>query len=197
MTCWQWDIGLSFNWCPRISWNILSILWPFLRLAVSIIVVFWTCVSGVLFILIFSWYDYTPATYGSYKYPTWGDAIGWILTLLVIAGVVVTMIVMICVTEGSIGEVDWTSILFYHSSERIDVLCDITRSYSSFRESLRMNKFLFSEIVQADTSNQILGSRPAQTSSSYSPFVSVWSWSSWIRKGKHGRWLRFKSGKGR
>ena len=33
------------------------------------------------FILIFSWADYTSVTYGSYVYPDWVDAIGWILAL--------------------------------------------------------------------------------------------------------------------
>ena len=61
---------------------------------------------GVLFILIFSWYDYEPATSGSYTYPTWGDALGWIMTMCVIAGIFITMIGMFFFVEGSFSEVN-------------------------------------------------------------------------------------------
>ena len=63
--------------------------------------------------MIFSWYDYKPATYGSYEYPTWGDAIGWIMTLVVILGIIITSIGMFFFVEGSFGEVS-EFLLHYH-----------------------------------------------------------------------------------
>jgi len=68
----------------------------------------WTCCSywwgamwyfftpiGVLFILIYSWVDYSEVTYGSYVYPTWAAALGWLMTISVVAGIVVTGLVLI------------------------------------------------------------------------------------------------------
>ena len=66
---------------------------------------FCSAFSGLLFILIFSWYDYTPASWGSYSYPTWGDAIGWIMTISCVAGILGTMLIMFCMAEGDLSEV--------------------------------------------------------------------------------------------
>ncbi|KAK2163610.1 hypothetical protein LSH36_76g00075 [Paralvinella palmiformis] len=36
----------------------------------------------IVFILLFTWIDYTPARYGDdYKFPPWADAIGWMMTI--------------------------------------------------------------------------------------------------------------------
>ena len=67
--------------------------------------------------MIFSWYDYSPATYGSYEYPTWGDAIGWIMTLVVIAGIIITMIGMFFFVEGSFREASEFLLLHYFATD--------------------------------------------------------------------------------
>ncbi|GAB6030012.1 hypothetical protein CHUAL_005703 [Chamberlinius hualienensis] len=59
---------------------------------------FWKCMwkylspATLLFILIFNWIEYTPASYGHYVYPKWADAIGWILALLPVFIIVVVAI---------------------------------------------------------------------------------------------------------
>ncbi|ELT90268.1 hypothetical protein CAPTEDRAFT_225103 [Capitella teleta] len=58
---------------------------------------------GVLFILGYSWYDYSPASYGKYLYPEWGDALGWLMTIAVIVGIFSTMIVM-CICQCHKGK---------------------------------------------------------------------------------------------
>lgn len=47
---------------------------------------------GVLFIMIFSWVKYEKATWGSYVYPDWAQALGWLMTLAVVAGIIITPI---------------------------------------------------------------------------------------------------------
>ena len=36
--------------------------------------------------------DYSPSTYGDYKYPAWADALGWILAVCVIAPIAITIL---------------------------------------------------------------------------------------------------------
>ncbi len=57
------------------------------------------------FILIFSWVDYERASHGSYTYPLWGDAIGWVMTMAVIGGIFLTMFIMFFKVEGTFVEV--------------------------------------------------------------------------------------------
>lgn len=52
---------------------------------------------GVLFILIYSWVDYSEATYGKYEYPQWAAALGWLMTISVVLGIFITGIVMIII----------------------------------------------------------------------------------------------------
>ncbi|KAK2156903.1 hypothetical protein LSH36_202g04000 [Paralvinella palmiformis] len=47
----------------------------------------WKFVTPVLVtgILLFTFIDFTPSTYGSYQYPVWGEVIGWTITLFELA----------------------------------------------------------------------------------------------------------------
>ena len=54
--------------------------------------------------MIYSWVDYQRLDWA----PQWADALGWLITMSVVACIFVTMIVRICQEEGSFGEV-----LFY------------------------------------------------------------------------------------
>jgi hypothetical protein len=49
------------------------------------------------FILIYSWVDYSEVTYGGYVYPKWAAALGWLMTIAVVAGIFVTAAVMLIV----------------------------------------------------------------------------------------------------
>lgn len=52
---------------------------------------FWNCFwstmwryitpATLVFILIFNWIEYKPASYGHYVYPLWADGVGWIIGL--------------------------------------------------------------------------------------------------------------------
>ncbi|CAD5113084.1 DgyrCDS2274 [Dimorphilus gyrociliatus] len=57
---------------------------------------------GVLFIMIFSWVKYERATWDSYVYPDWAQALGWLMTLAVVAGIVITPIFLaiLAIREG-------------------------------------------------------------------------------------------------
>ena len=41
------------------------------------------------FIFIFTFVDYSPSTYGDYKYPAWADTLGGILAVGVIAPIII------------------------------------------------------------------------------------------------------------
>jgi len=56
--------------------------------------------AAVTFIMIYSWVDYTRLEWA----PKWADALGWLITMSVVACIFVTMIVRICKEEGSFGE---------------------------------------------------------------------------------------------
>lgn len=55
---------------------------------------------GVLFILLFSWVDYSPAKYGSYEYPMWADSLGWLMTLAVVVSIFITGGIMVFWSRG-------------------------------------------------------------------------------------------------
>merc|ERR1712076_244857 len=50
---------------------------------------------GVLFILIYSFIQYNEVTYGDYIYPSWATALGWLMTIVVVLGIVVTAIIQV------------------------------------------------------------------------------------------------------
>jgi len=79
--CWNWD-------CFYLWW---ALCWFFLTPA---------C---VLFILIFSWVDYSEVTYDDYVYPMWAAGIGWVLTLLVVSGMAGTSVIL-CIMQCMKGE---------------------------------------------------------------------------------------------
>ncbi|XP_022829643.1 sodium- and chloride-dependent glycine transporter 1-like isoform X2 [Spodoptera litura] len=52
--------------------------------------------AALVFILVFNWIEYKPASYGYYVYPMWADAVGWILGVLPVIVVVLMAIDQIC-----------------------------------------------------------------------------------------------------
>ncbi|XP_064638944.1 sodium-dependent proline transporter-like [Lineus longissimus] len=93
------DIGvmLGNKFCGCIPWLPISWWWA----------VCWCFITplGVLFIMVFSWVRYTPLKYDWYIYPTWAQALGWLMTFSVICGLIITPIVqLICCRKGSCGD---------------------------------------------------------------------------------------------
>ncbi|ESO12934.1 hypothetical protein HELRODRAFT_188048 [Helobdella robusta] len=57
----------------------------------------------ILFVLIFTWADYKPATYGSYVYPRWADVMGWSMSLCSVIWIPIVAVWKICKEyDGSI-----------------------------------------------------------------------------------------------
>ncbi|XP_041973087.1 sodium- and chloride-dependent glycine transporter 1-like isoform X2 [Aricia agestis] len=52
--------------------------------------------AALVFILVFNWIEYKPASYGHYVYPMWADAVGWTLGVLPIVVVVLMAVDQIC-----------------------------------------------------------------------------------------------------
>ncbi|KOB75526.1 Transporter [Operophtera brumata] len=52
--------------------------------------------SALVFILVFNWIEYKPASYGHYVYPMWADAVGWTLGVLPVVVVVLMAVNQIC-----------------------------------------------------------------------------------------------------
>lgn len=72
---------------------------------------FWTLMwkylspATLLFILVFNWIEYTPAKLGSYVYPFWANAIGWIVALLpIIVIATIALYKLSTVSKGSFME---------------------------------------------------------------------------------------------
>ncbi|GBP59507.1 Sodium- and chloride-dependent glycine transporter 2 [Eumeta japonica] len=65
-------------------------------------VVFWSAMwrlitpAALVFILVFNWIEYKPASYGHYVYPMWADAVGWTLGVLPVVVVVLMAVDQIC-----------------------------------------------------------------------------------------------------
>lgn len=58
------------------------------------------------FIFIFQFVTYSPLSYDKYKYPAWGQAIGWLLTLSSLSLIPAVMIYRLINTTGTIKEVN-------------------------------------------------------------------------------------------
>ena len=58
------------------------------------------------FIFIFQFVTYSPLSYDKYKYPAWGQAIGWLLTLSSLSLIPAVMIYKLIKTTGTIKEVN-------------------------------------------------------------------------------------------
>ncbi|XP_063374943.1 sodium- and chloride-dependent glycine transporter 1-like [Cydia amplana] len=58
----------------------------------------WTCItpSTLVFILVFNWIEYKPASYGRYVYPRWADGAGLMLGVMPVFVVVIMAIEQIC-----------------------------------------------------------------------------------------------------
>lgn len=61
-------------------------------------VLFWSTMwryvtpAALLFILFFNWVEYKPASYGTYVYPTFYNAVGWFFGLLPVIVIIITAI---------------------------------------------------------------------------------------------------------
>ena len=43
--------------------------------------------------MIFTWIDYTPSSYGSYKFPVWADVLGWMMTMSSVVAIPIVMVI--------------------------------------------------------------------------------------------------------
>lgn len=78
------DISMMLGFMPSRWW---SIMWRFVSPFI------------LLFIMIFTWVDYTPSSYADYAYPAWADAMGWMMSMTSVAAIPVVMVYKVCTTE--------------------------------------------------------------------------------------------------
>lgn len=89
--------------CILIAWlygserflaDIQSMIGPRSRAWVLFWSIMWRYVTpaALFFILFFNWVEYKPASYGSYVYPLWADAVGWFVGLFPVAVIILTAI---------------------------------------------------------------------------------------------------------
>lgn len=43
-------------------------------------------------ILLFAWIDYSPVQYGSYSYPEWAEALGWLMSFVSVIFIPIAML---------------------------------------------------------------------------------------------------------
>lgn len=53
----------------------------------------------LVFIMVFTWIDYQPSSYGDYNYPAWADVLGWMITMTSVAAIPVVAIFKIVTAE--------------------------------------------------------------------------------------------------
>ncbi|XP_064607886.1 sodium-dependent proline transporter-like [Liolophura sinensis] len=109
------EVMLGNRVCCCCTWTVCRLWWGFTWLILTPV--------GVLFILGFSLYDYEDATYGDEQFPTWANALGWLMTLAVVAAIIITPIIMFVTGSGTASErfrslfkptVDWGPALVKH-----------------------------------------------------------------------------------
>jgi len=66
-----------------------------------------------LFIFVFQFVTYSPLSYDNYKYPDWGQVIGWLLTLSSLSLIPAVMIYKLIKTTGTMKEVNISRSGFY------------------------------------------------------------------------------------
>ena len=49
--------------------------------------------------MIFTWIDFKPSFYGTYHYPMWADALGWMMVMTSVLAIPVVACVKICQAE--------------------------------------------------------------------------------------------------
>ncbi|CAB3224940.1 unnamed protein product [Arctia plantaginis] len=104
----NWSVLIiAIGECILIAWiygaekfcrDIQSMIGPQTKLWVFFWSAMWRVITpaALVFILVFNWIEYRPASYGSYVYPMWADAIGWTLGVLPVVVVVLMAIDQIC-----------------------------------------------------------------------------------------------------
>ena len=51
--------------------------------------------------MIFNWIEYSPVTYGDYKYPAWADGLGWFLASMSLVCIPIGAVLAVYRTPGS------------------------------------------------------------------------------------------------
>lgn len=58
------------------------------------------------FILVFNWIEYKPASSGSYVYPNWANAVGWVIAFFPVVVIILMMLYKLCtITKRPFREV--------------------------------------------------------------------------------------------
>ncbi|XP_033746296.1 sodium-dependent proline transporter-like [Pecten maximus] len=73
--------------------------------------------AGMVFILVFSFVDYSPIKYDSYVYPAWAEALGWLLSLCSIIFIPIVFIYKISKEEDEKGLINKTKLLLAPSRD--------------------------------------------------------------------------------
>ncbi|XP_076352499.1 sodium- and chloride-dependent glycine transporter 1-like [Tachypleus tridentatus] len=59
---------------------------------------------SIVGVLVFSWIDLHPTEYGSYVYPDWATAVGWIVSMFSVSAIPIVACIQISKTEGPVGK---------------------------------------------------------------------------------------------
>ncbi|OWF44595.1 sodium-dependent proline transporter-like [Mizuhopecten yessoensis] len=73
--------------------------------------------AGMVFILVFSFVDYSPITYDAYVYPAWAEALGWLLSLCSIIFIPIVIIYKISKENDEKGLINKVKLLLAPSRD--------------------------------------------------------------------------------
>ncbi|ESO89519.1 hypothetical protein LOTGIDRAFT_218886 [Lottia gigantea] len=141
------DIETMLGKRPPLIW---SISWRFIAPA------------ALLVILIFTWVDFTPTSYGDITFPGWADGIGWLITLSSI----------LCIPGFAI----WTVFKQYRSSEMglVQAIKTVSRPTLLWGPALREDQIARKDLAKARNPTEAFNSRiPLTISNNGSEFSSL------------------------
>uniref|UniRef100_H0W6Y1 Transporter n=1 Tax=Cavia porcellus TaxID=10141 RepID=H0W6Y1_CAVPO len=112
------DIEMMIGFQPNIFWKVC---WAFVTPTI------------LTFILCFSFYQWEPMTYGSYRYPTWSMVLGWLMLACSVIWIPIMFVIKMHLAPGRFIErlklvcspqPDWGPFLAQHRGERYKNMID-------------------------------------------------------------------------
>ncbi|KAK2180985.1 hypothetical protein NP493_418g00000 [Ridgeia piscesae] len=78
------DIEMMLGYKPHIWWKIM---WKYVTPLI------------LVFIMVFTWVDFVPSSYGEYTFPLWAEVVGWIMSMTSVSAIPIFIAWKVCTAE--------------------------------------------------------------------------------------------------